>query len=108
MDTKPTKGWRKETVNFFNDLLEGYVFERAEIELLRMAADALDRFLMARDRLNTDGMVVSTVDGGIKQHPCWSIEKAARQDFHRFVRTLGINAPTEIKHPGRPSARIGI
>jgi P27 family predicted phage terminase small subunit len=108
MDLKANESWRPETAAFWNDLIAGYEFERAELEILRMAADAMDRFLMARDAINKDGLTVATADGGIKQHPAWSIEKAARQDFHRFVKTLGINTPTEIKRPGRPTARIGI
>jgi hypothetical protein len=62
-----------------------------ERRLLELAADALDRYLAARDVLDRDGVTYTDRFGAPRARPEVAIEHDARLTFLRIVRRLGLD-----------------
>lgn len=105
MNLKPNEKWLPEVVQFWQEIHAEYEFERDSLELFRCACDSYNRFLLARNILDEKGMVLVSETGATKQNPAWSIEKHARGDFLRFMKTLQIGMPKP-QQPGRPTNRV--
>ena len=71
------------------------------IQLLTLAAQALDRVEALAERISADGEVVHT-RAGPKAHPALRDELAGRAFIARTLERLGLNVET-IKPLGRPS-----
>jgi hypothetical protein len=101
MNFKPNKHWRIEVVRFWKELHAEFSFERDSVEILRVALDSYHDFLVARDEILKDGVTITSPSGQMRQHPCWQVERYARESFLRYMRALGIS-DTGVKAVGRP------
>ena len=77
---------------------------RSPRALLRLAGEAWDRCQAARQRIDAEGLTITTVQG-MKVHPCVRIELENRTAFTRLIRELDLDleAPAASKRP--PSLR---
>ena len=81
------------------NVTETYVLEPHHLRLLQLACESWDRVQQAREQLATDGLTISGREGGIRPHPCVSIERDAKLGFARLVRELDLD--TEPLRPDR-------
>ena len=70
---------------------EEWVLDAHHLKLLAMAARAWDRCEAARAQVARDGMMVESKRYGPKPHPLLAVERDARLQFLRCVRTLGLD-----------------
>src|SRR4051794_8429075 len=84
--------WESTTTDF--------TLERTELELLRLACEALDRADEARVILAQDGLTSRGRYGQVLAHPMIGVERDARIAAARLFRQLNLpNAPVEVSSP---------
>ena len=87
--------WRRVIADFVVD-------DAAGVELIRLAAEALDRAAQAREILAVEGL---TIDGrfGAKTHPAVAIERDSSLRAARLLRELGVtlDPPEQARLPSR-------
>lgn len=77
---------------FWRDVQAAYVIEdRAGLELLRLAAEALDTSEKARLAIEEHGQTYVDRFGAPRPRPEVAIQRNAMQIFTRLVRTLGVD-----------------
>jgi P27 family predicted phage terminase small subunit len=74
----------------WKSVLAMYDLEAHELELLRLACEALDRGDEARQAIAKDGAYLTDRYGGMKAHPATAIERDARIGAARLFRELGL------------------
>jgi len=82
--TKPTREWWASVVTRWD-------LEPHHVRLLTLAAEAWDRGVQARTAIARDGLVTTTKDGGLRQHPAVRIESDCRLAFARLIRELDLD-----------------
>jgi hypothetical protein len=87
-------------------MAEYAIADTGGVELLTLAAQALDRAEALSERIAQDGEVTYT-KGGPKAHPAIRDETACRAFVVRTLQKLGLNVEA-IKPVGRPSGGVGI
>jgi P27 family predicted phage terminase small subunit len=74
------------------------------MRLLQLACEAWDQAQNARERLQRDGYMVPTRDGGLRAHPCVAIERDARLACARLIRGLDLDTePPASNRVGPPA-----
>lgn len=93
----------RDGARFWTDVMSNYGqdFELFEAELLRLAAEALDRGAMARRALRRHGLTYLSPQGSVIARPEVSVERASRSAFAQLVRQLGLGNP-EPEDDGAP------
>lgn len=76
---------------FYGAITRKYSLLDQHQRLLIAACEAHDRMTAARDRLATDGLVITTRHGETRSHPCNAIERDSRVAFVRCMRELGLS-----------------
>lgn len=76
-----------------------------ELELLRLACEALDRCEEARLVLADAGLFVSGRYGQTVAHPAVAIERDSRLAAARLFKELGLEAPAPVLDPMSLAAR---
>ena len=66
----------------------GWSWEPHEREVLRMAAEARDRYRQAKEELDRDGLTFLDRFGQRRLHPAHVVERDARSAFLMAVRSL--------------------
>jgi hypothetical protein len=74
-----------------------YQIDPAGLELLRLAAEALDRADEARSAVERDGAYVPDRFGNIRAHPGLGVERDSRLAAARLIHQLGLLDPPD--HP---------
>jgi len=81
--------WRAATAD--------YSIDAAGLELLRLAAESLDRADEARQAIAHDGAYLPARYGGVRPHPALAVERDSRLAAARLIRELGLADPPQ--HP---------
>jgi phage terminase small subunit len=82
--------WRAATAD--------YLIDAAGLELLRLAAESLDRADEARQAIAKDGpYIAGRYAGNVRPHPALAVERDSRLAAARLIRELGLADPPE--HP---------
>ena len=102
---KPPPHLSRSSADWWNEVCRDYALELHHLRLLQCAAEAWDRLQQAREAIAKDGLTVPTADGGLKAHPCISIERDSRLAFARLLRELDLDTGTPAEAP-RPPALI--
>jgi phage terminase small subunit len=89
---------------FWVEIVSTWQLEAHQLELLRLAAEALDRCEEARRSIAKDGLIVEGRYGP-RQHPAAAIERDSRLAFARLVRELGLPVDDEESRPPPPPGR---
>ena len=98
----------KESTTWWNSICAAYDLDEAALELLRLAAEALDRVREARAIICKDGLMVKLSGGGSKVHPMLAVERDSRLAAARLIRELNLDIePADVRPPSRGSARRG-
>ena len=96
----------REGKKFWTEIAAEYGedFEPFEWQLLRLAAEALDRGTQARRAIRRHGLTYLSPQGSPVARPEIAIEKAARAAFAQLVRQLGLGeVPEEQDEDEKPS-----
>jgi P27 family predicted phage terminase small subunit len=82
----------REGKKFWTDVATEYGedFEPFEWQLLRLAAEALDRGVQSRRAIRRHGLTYLSPQGAAVARPEIAIEKASRAAFAQLVRQLGL------------------
>ena len=88
------------------DLHAGYSFSDAEVEVLRLALEALDRAAQARRALRADGLWRKNRFGDLVAHPAIKVEKDSAAAAVRFFQALALpeDAGPASVHPIRKAS----
>ncbi|MBV9337940.1 MAG: P27 family phage terminase small subunit [Solirubrobacterales bacterium] len=101
----------REGKRFWTDIAAEYGvdFEPFEWQLLRLAAEALDRGAQARRAIRRHGLTYESPQGSPVARPEVAIEKTARAAFAQLVRQLGLGEIEEEQpeEPHEPRQRRG-
>lgn len=92
-----------ESRKWYQAVLRLYELEPHHVELLRLAALALDRAEQARQAIAIDGPFVKTRLGETKRHPAVAVERDSMEEFRRLTRELGL----DLEGPDSRPPRIG-
>jgi phage terminase small subunit len=110
MSMKPPTGLRPSTRRWFRSVVNTYELESHHVQLLNLAAQALDEAEAAQEIIRRDGLVIPGREGGLRPHPAVAIRRDARLAFARLVQRLDLDGADAPKRaPGRPpSGYVGI
>jgi phage terminase small subunit len=89
---KPPPHLSKPQQEFWRSVLDGWDLNPAELKVLAVACEALDRLEQARVALATDGPVLQGREG-VKSSPWVTVERDARSAALRALRQLSLEAP---------------
>jgi hypothetical protein len=78
----------KDAQAWFDGMAAGWRWERHETEVLRRAAEALDRYWQAKAQLDKDGPTIRDRFGVLKTHPAHCVERDSRSAFLQAMRQL--------------------
>ena len=101
--TAPPKHLSAESRKLWRSVLVDYELEQRHEAILLTALEALDRMRQAQAQLAADGLTTVDRYGGVKAHPCVTIERDSRAAFLRGMRELGLDldAPATTRPPSR-------
>lgn len=77
------------------DVLDAYDYGPPELELLALAAEALDRSADAQAEIDRAGVTIQGLHGP-KVHPAVAVKRDAENMFLRYCRALGIVDKAEV------------
>jgi hypothetical protein len=90
----------------WRDVVSAYAFDSvASYETLFQACAAADRAQELRERIDKDGVVLTTATGVLKDHPALRHELANRAFVVRSLGRLGLDLEPLNDRPGRPLGR---
>lgn len=94
---------RPETRKWWSTIVSEWALEPHHLQLLTLAAEALDRAREAREAIERDGAYFPSADGPPKKHPALSIERDAMITHARLMRELNLDGePAPDVRPPRP------
>jgi P27 family predicted phage terminase small subunit len=98
---KPPRHLKAATRRWWTAVVTDWQLEEHHVRLLTAAAEAWDRYQMARDLIAREGLTVPTKAGGPRLHPAVRVETDSRLAFARLLRELDLDvtAPAESKRP---------
>jgi phage terminase small subunit len=79
-----------ESRKLWRELVEAFAFEPAELRLLRLALEALDRSAQARRAIKRDGLFVLDRFETLRAHPAVDVELKSRRAFAQLVAHLDL------------------
>ncbi len=82
-----------EAQAWFDELKAGWEWEPHELEVLRIAAEAYDRYQQAKREIDRDGATVLDRFNQRKPHPAHVIERDSRSAFLMALRQLRFEEP---------------
>jgi phage terminase small subunit len=81
--SKAAKAW-------FTSVIKAYELDETHLEILRMAAELLDRAENARQLVQQDGAILVDRFGQQREHPAAKLERDSKIAFARMMRELGL------------------
>jgi hypothetical protein len=104
---QPKRKLGKHGTILWNDLLTEYEIEdRAGLELLTQACQALDRAERLAEAIEDEGEIVHTAKGDVRVHPGIKLELGCRSFVAKTLQKLGLNWEP-VRSVGRPPAQFG-
>jgi hypothetical protein len=104
---QPKRKLGKHGMTLWNDVHSEYeVTDRAGLELLTEACQALDRAERLAEAIERDGEVIQTAKGDIRVHPGIKLELGCRSFVAKTLQKLGLNWEP-VRPVGRPPAQFG-
>jgi len=101
-DVSPPRPLGQHGRDFWNRVMAAYaITDVGGIELLCLAAQAIDRAERCRMLIDRDGELVTSASGVMRAHPLIREELHARAFTAKCIDRLGINKET-VKPMGRP------
>lgn len=101
--TKAPSHLRRETRKWWSQIVSEWALEPHHLQLLTLAAEALDRAREAREAIARDGAYFPSAGGPPKKHPALSIERDAMITHARLMRELNLDGePAPDVRPPRP------
>jgi P27 family predicted phage terminase small subunit len=84
--------------------VETYVLQEHHLRLLQLLCESWDEAQKARAQLEREGLTVPGREGGIRSHPCVTIERDARLAVARLLRELDLDTEPPISERLGPPA----
>ncbi len=93
--------------SFYRETVEGFDLEPHHVKLLTLACEALDESDSCRAAITAGGLMLADRFGKPIPHPLLAPGQAARNQFERLLRALGLDldAPTEPHRQPRRGSR---
>lgn len=85
----------------WRSVADGWLLDRRQLEVLRLACEAADRADEARALLDAEGLTVRDRYDQVKPHPAASIETANRAQVERLLRALSLEPTGDDPRPPR-------
>ena len=82
--------WHKEARAFFNEIKGMYEIDEKHRAAFYGTTDNLDRYNVASDQLNSEGITYKTESGQIKKHPACQIAKESWSGFLMGLKAMGL------------------
>src|SRR5262245_1204269 len=101
-DMKPPEHLTPDSQSWWQGICDDYVLESHRHRLLTLAVEAWDLAEQAREILDGSGITFGGREGGMRAHPCCSIERDSRAAFASLVKQLGLDDDGDTRAPGRP------
>lgn len=83
--------WTKEARQFFRDITKIYEIDEKHQAVFYGTIENLNRFHIANDEINEDGMTFKTESGQIRKHPACQIMKESWSGFLMGLKALGLH-----------------
>ena len=95
-----------EAKSLWDDLIASYDFEvnPASVRLLRTACESFQRAQQCREAIDLEGLTLPDRFGQAKPHPLLAAERDARSQFLQSIRALDLEAESEKRKVGSPTA----
>lgn len=94
---------RPETRRWWAQIASEWQLEPHHLQLLTLAAEALDRATEAREAIRADGAYTRSASGVLRKHPGLSVERDSMVTFARLMRELNLDGdPAPDVRPPRP------
>lgn len=98
--TKPRKppappGIGRRAQRLWRELQVDWTFSADELELLKLAVEAVDRATKAQEILKREGLTVLDRFQQVKEHPAVAIRNTAEINAARLLKQLGLHAVEE-------------
>jgi phage terminase small subunit len=90
---KPPPGLTSEAATWWRSVVEDYFLTPSDLEVLRLAAEALSTSQEALEAVRRDGQFHTNRFDQIVPHPGLKIAAQARNDFSRLLRQLALPEP---------------
>jgi hypothetical protein len=101
---KPPGKLGRTGAKLWRDIVSVYEFDSAaSYQTLYEACAAADRAQQLRERIDRDGVVLTTATGVLKDHPALRHELASRAFVVRSLARLGLDLEPVRPQPGRPA-----
>jgi phage terminase small subunit len=99
---EPPSHLSPSAAQWWRTTVETYVLGEHHLRLLQLCCEAWDEVQKAREQLDREGFTVPVGrHGGVRSHPCVTIERDARLAVARLVRELDLDTEPPV------SGRIG-
>lgn len=96
---------RDDGKRLWGQVVESFLLDDHQAEVLALACQALDRQTEARDLVDRDGAVQADRFGQLRAHPAIAIERDSRLAVARLLRELALEAPPAGARPPRTGGR---
>ncbi len=92
-----------ESKKFWTQIVDDYsISDAAGLKILRVACEAFDRAQMARQSIDTAGMLLLDKFGQQKVNPLLATERDARSSFLAALKALNLDSTPDVHRIGRP------
>lgn len=85
----------------WKSVVDSWLLDRRQLEILRSACESADRVEQARVQLAEEGLTITDRYGQIKPHPAASIEQGNRSLVARLLRELQLEPVGDDPRPNR-------
>lgn len=90
MKLSAKQSWTKEARKFFRDITKIYEIDEKHHAVFYGTIENLNRFYIANDEINQDGMTFKTESGQIRKNPACQIMKESWSGFLMGLKAMGL------------------
>jgi hypothetical protein len=100
MELRSKQKWTKEARQFFRHITERYEIDEKHHAVFYGTVENLNGFYLAKEIVETEGMIFKTSTGQIRKNPACAVQKDAWSSFLLGLKALGLHEYQKMGRPG--------